>query len=162
MRREVIFGAGCFRERFSQVLEQIGVRHAFLITTPSIVCSPLLSIIKETIGEYLVRDFTESRAHTPRGIVLEATHRVNEVKQVDVLVSLGCSSVIDLTNGVTLVLSEGENLDNHKIRFNPKSEIESPRLLNPKLPRIALPALSGKVRLLIRPSMRNLQQTSQQ
>ncbi len=90
----VIFGAGCFRERFSQVLEQSGVRHAFLITTSSIVCSLLPSIIKETIGEYLVGEFTESCAHTPRGIVLEAAHRVKEVKQVDVLISLGGSSVI--------------------------------------------------------------------
>jgi alcohol dehydrogenase class IV len=140
----VIFGLGCFRERFHEALERLGVKQAFLITTPSIARSPLLLRVKETIGEWLVGEFTESCEHTPRSIVLRAARRVEEAKPIGALISFGGSSVIDLTKGVALVLAEGEKLDNYRVHFDPSSGVRVPDLLNPTIMHIALPTtLSG-------------------
>lgn len=140
----VIFGPGCSRERLREVLKRIGARRVFLVTTPSIARSPILSKVQEVVGEYIVGEFTESCAHTPRNIVLRAAHSVQEAKPIDVLISLGGSSVIDLTKGAALVLAEGENLDNHKVRFNSSNGMQAPELPNPKLPHLSLPTtLSG-------------------
>jgi len=67
----VIFGPGCSRERLSETLERIGARRAFLITTRSIARCSLLSTTQDAVGEYLVGEFTESCAHTPRSVVLQ-------------------------------------------------------------------------------------------
>jgi len=73
-----------------------------------------------------------------------AAHKVSEAKNVDCLVSLGGSSVIDLTKGVALVLAEGEDLEHCHVRFSPSNGMQAPNLPHQKLPHIALPTtLSG-------------------
>lgn len=138
----VIFGPGCMQEHLPNVLQGLGAQRAFLVTTPSLTSSPLLPRVRETLGSSVVGEFSDSRAHTPKQVVLRAARQAQEAN-VDVLVSFGGSSVIDLAKAIALMLAEGEDLDRMKLQPSSAGFL-APGLPAPKLPHIALPTtLSG-------------------
>ncbi|MEE9146249.1 MAG: iron-containing alcohol dehydrogenase [Candidatus Tectomicrobia bacterium] len=138
----VIFGPGCMQEHLPNVLQGLGAQRAFLVTTPSLTRSSLLPRVRETLGSSVVGEFSDSQAHTPKDVVLRAVHQAREAN-VDVLVSFGGSSVVDLAKAVALVLAEGEDLDRMKLQTSSAGFL-APGLPEPKLPHIALPTtLSG-------------------
>jgi alcohol dehydrogenase class IV len=139
----VLFGPGCARDNLQNLLDQLGSQRPFLLTTPSLTRSPLLDAVREMVGSRLAGDFTASREHTPRPVVLDAARAAREAG-ADALLSFGGSSVVDLAKGVALVLAEGEDWEKNRVQFTPDSGLSTPPLLAPKLPHIALPTtLSG-------------------
>lgn len=138
-----IFGLGCAQDHLQDVLKRLGSQRALLVTTPSLTQSTLLLSLREALGPYLVGEFTGSRAHTPKDVVLHAARQVREAK-VDALISFGGSSVVDLTKAVALVLAEGEELERMRGHFSPAAGLQAPELSVPKVPHISLPTtLSG-------------------
>ncbi|MGY9075622.1 MAG: iron-containing alcohol dehydrogenase [Acidimicrobiales bacterium] len=103
----VIAGRGA-ADNVSAVVERLGATSVTVVTTPSVAASPLLDRIVSAIGADKVTTFTQSRAHTPEKTVLDAA---DAAESADVLVSLGGSSVVDLTKGVALVLAGGRDFD---------------------------------------------------
>jgi alcohol dehydrogenase class IV len=139
----VVFGPGCVREQLTAIVEQQGIQRAFLVSTPSLTRTTLLPAIREVLGSRCVGEFTESRAHTPRTTVLAAV-RLARAAKADGLISFGGGSVVDLSKGMALVLSEGEDFDRLRLHFTPTTGLQAPKLLAPKLPHIAIPTtLSG-------------------
>ena len=139
----LIFGPGCAQDLLQDVLKQLESQRAFLLTTSSLAHSELLQSLRKVLAPYLVGEFTGSRAHAPKEAVLDAARQARQAK-VDVLVSFGGSSVVDLTKGVALVLAEGEELDRMQAHFSLSGGLQAPELPAPKVPHIALPTtLSG-------------------
>lgn len=111
----------------STVVDRLGARRVLVVTTPSVAASPLLDQLVTAIGPEKVTTFTQSRAHTPETTVLDAA---DAARSAEGLVSLGGSSVVDLTKGVALVLAAGRDFD--ALRANGP-------LRAPALPHIAIP-----------------------
>jgi alcohol dehydrogenase class IV len=138
-----IFGPGCAQDNIQDVLKRLGSQRAFLVTTPSLRQSTLMLRLREALGPYMVGEFTGSRAHTPKDVVLHAARQVREAK-VDALISFGGSSAVDLTKAVALVLAEGEELERMRGYFSPAAGLQALELSVPKVPHISLPTtLSG-------------------
>lgn len=138
----IVYGPGCARAELPGLLRRAGVRRPMLVTTPSLVRNGLASEVAAWLGDDIVV-FAESREHTPSPVVLEAA-RMAGGTEVDGLVSLGGSSVVDLTKGIALVLAEGDDLDRLCLRIEPAGGGQRPVLNAPKLPHFALPTtLSG-------------------
>jgi alcohol dehydrogenase class IV len=139
----VVFGPRCVGEQLSSTVEQQGIQRAFLVSTPSLTRTALLPAIREVLGIRCVGEFTESRAHTPRTTVLAAA-RLARAARADGLISFGGGSVVDLSKGMALVLTEGEDFDRLRLHFTPTTGLQAPKLPAPKLPHIAIPTtLSG-------------------
>lgn len=137
----IVFGVGACRQRLAELLDRTGIHRAFLVTTPSIASSSLLETARASIGQRLVGAFAGSKAQTPKTIVLQVAEQVREAK-ADGLISLGGSSVVDVTKGAALVLAAGENLDPFLASTTPPADSSAAQA--PRLPHIALPTtLSG-------------------
>lgn len=138
-----IFGPGCVRERLQEICHELGIQRPFLLSTPSLTRTDLLSAVRGVLGNALVGEFTASRAHTPRATVLDAAQWARTAG-ADGLISFGGSSVVDLTKGVALVLAEGDHFDRTHASFTPETGLKLPDLPAPKLPHLAIPTtLSG-------------------
>jgi len=134
----VIFGHGTLTEKLPELIKHAGAKRVFLISTPSVARTELFQIAQDAVGSVLAGSFAESCSNNPGSVVLKAAGKAKENK-VDLLISLGGSSVIDLTKSVALVLAEGEDFDAHRIQFDSEGAPLIPELPNEKLPHIALP-----------------------
>ena len=122
----VIAGRGAADE-VSGVIERLDASLVAVVTTPSVAASPLLDRIVTAIGVDKVTTFTRARAHTPEQTVLEAA---DAAASAEVLVSLGGSSVVDLTKGVALVLAGGRDFD----ALRSRGPLRSPALAHVAIP----------------------------
>lgn len=139
----VIYGAGSARADLAGILRRLGATRPFLITTPSVVRAGLADEVSSWLDPAVVGRFEGSVEHTPAPVVEAATEAARAVA-ADCLLSLGGSSVVDLTKGVALLLAEGGPLVNHRVHSEPGQPAHRPRLDAPKLPHVAVPTtLSG-------------------
>jgi len=135
----VVYGPGVGRSELPALLERVGASRPFLVTTPSLERSGLAADVAGWLGDGCAGTFAGSREHTPAPVVIEAADAAGAA-DADCLVSLGGSSVVDLTKGVALLLGEGGALADHRMqRGTPRPELRAP-----KVPHIAVPTtLSG-------------------
>ncbi|MEA3216565.1 MAG: hypothetical protein QOJ19_2721 [Acidimicrobiia bacterium] len=135
----VLHGPGC-RAEVASLVARVGATRPFLVTTPSVVRAGLPG---QLASLDVVGTFDGSREHTPAPVVLKGAEAAGAA-QADCLVSLGGSSVVDLTKGIAMVLAEGDNLGQLRMRHEPGGGTHRPRLEGSKLPHIAVPTtLSG-------------------
>ena len=135
----VVYGPGVARTELAALVDRVGGKRAFLVTTPSVERSGLADAVASYLGASCVGTFAGSREHTPAPVVIEAAAAAADAG-ADCLVSLGGSSVMDLTKGTALLLGEGGELTDHRVR--PGSP--RPVLRAPKIPHVAVPTtLSG-------------------
>ncbi len=135
----VVYGPDVARTELPELLARVGAARAFLVTTPSLERSGLAAEVAGWMGPKCVGTFAGSREHTPAPVVIEAAEAARAAG-ADGLVSLGGSSVVDLTKGVALLLAEGGELADHRIRAG----APRPDLRAPKVAHIAVPTtLSG-------------------
>jgi alcohol dehydrogenase class IV len=139
----VVYGPGSATSSLSELLARVGSTRPFLLTTRSVERAGLADELAAAVPGITGR-FSGSREHTPEPVVLEAAAAARE-SGADGLVSLGGSSVVDLTKGVALVLAEGDDLGRLRLGArDPDGRPLRPRLDAPKLPHLALPTtLSG-------------------
>jgi maleylacetate reductase len=134
----VVFGPGAVGQRLAGLIARCGARRPFVVTTRSVAGAGLAAEVIAALGVDPVGVFEGSREHTPAPVVLAAATAAAAVG-ADCLVSVGGSSVVDLTKGVALVLSEGED----RIT-GPARRPDRTSGVSPKLPHIAVPTtLSG-------------------
>jgi alcohol dehydrogenase class IV len=105
----VVYGPGVARAELAGLVERVRATRAFVVTTPSLVRSGLADEVIGWLGDRAAGTFGGSREHTPEPVVAEAVAAARAVG-ADCLVSLGGSSVVDLTKGVALLLAEGGTL----------------------------------------------------
>ncbi len=135
----VVFGPGVARAELASLVERVGGTRALLVTTGSLARSGLAAEVAGWLGGLHVGTFAGSKEHTPAPVVSEGAE-VARAAGADCLVSLGGSSVVDLTKGMALLLGEGGSLADHRSRpGGPR-----PALRAAKPPQIAVPTtLSG-------------------
>ncbi len=141
----IVYGPGTTRAELNKLLERCGVERAFVVTTPSVLRCGLAATVEAILGERFVGMFHGSMEHTPEPVVLAGASAARSA-QADGLISLGGSSVVDLTKGIAMVLAEGEDLSQLRMEFRAgqPGRNRRPELNAPKLVHIALPTtLSG-------------------
>jgi alcohol dehydrogenase len=139
----VVYGPGSATTSLADLLTRVGANRPFLVTTPSVERAGLAGEVASAVGN-VAGVYSGSREHTPEPVVLEAAAAAREA-DADALISLGGSSVVDLTKGVALVLAEGDDLGQLRLGApGPDGRPGRPRLDAAKLPHLALPTtLSG-------------------
>lgn len=141
----IVYGAGCAARDLAGLLAKCGIHRALLVTTPSVVRSGLADRVGGLLGEHLAGVYDGSREHTPEPAVHAGAALARRL-DIDGVVSLGGSSVVDLAKGIALVLAEGDDLAKLRSNYRAGDPAASrrPRLDAPKLPHIAVPTtLSG-------------------
>jgi len=141
----IVYGPGTMRAELAKLLDRCRIERPMVLTTPSVQRSGLLDDVLAMLGDRPVATFAGSREHTPEPVVAEAA-AVARGAGVDGLISLGGSSVVDLTKGVAMVLAEGDDLARLRVEFHAgqPGRNRRPELDAPKLPHVALPTtLSG-------------------
>ena len=102
----VVYGPDVAQTELPGLVARVGAARAFLVTTPSLERSGLAAEVAGWLGASHAGTFAGSREHTPAPVVIEATEAARAAG-ADCLVSLGGSSVVDLTKGVALLLGRG-------------------------------------------------------
>ena len=139
----VVYGPGAVRRHLAGLVSKVGGTRPFVVTTGSVVRAGLVEEVGDALGNRPVGVFAGSREHTPAPVVLEAAAAARQAG-ADCLVSVGGSSVVDLTKGVALVLAEGEDLDRLRVQFRRGVASDPPTLERPKLAHLSVPTtLSG-------------------
>ena len=121
-----------------QILDQHGWQRVFVFSTPSLEKNGLLRKLQETLGERCVGVFAQAAAHTPLACVEAAVDSLRD-SQVDAVISLGGSSVVDLAKSTLLTLAEGTDYERMKIGYSPETGPIVPPLPAAKLPHVAVP-----------------------
>jgi maleylacetate reductase len=135
----VLYGPGVAQSELPALVQRVGASRAFLVTTPSLARSGVAAEVAGWLDASWVGTFSGSREHTPAPVVVEAAQAAGSA-DADCLVSLGGSSVVDLTKGVALLLGEGGALADYQVRRG----APRPALNAVKVPHIAVPTtLSG-------------------
>lgn len=141
----IVYGPGTTRAELGKLLDRCGVGRAFVVTTPSVVRCGLAERVEAILGHRFAGRFDGSREHTPEPVVL-AGAAAAAASGADGLISLGGSSVVDLTKGIAMVLAEGDDLSRLRVEFHAgqPGRNRRPELDQPKLPHLSLPTtLSG-------------------
>lgn len=141
---KVIFGPGTAVANVRNEVAALGRKRAFIITGSTLNNkTDLVERVKTALGEMYAGVYDKVTQHVPRKCVLDAAEMAKEAG-ADVLVSIGGGSPIDAAKGVTIVVAEGERLDDHMVRFEPPDKTKVPPLNKPKMPHIAISTtLSG-------------------
>ncbi len=106
----VLIGHGAVASDLASTLQRLGAERVALMTTPSVERSSLLPAVTAALGEHHSVTYAGSMAHTPREAVIGGVEAARSV-DADAVVSLGGSSVVDMTKGVAMVLAEGDDFD---------------------------------------------------
>lgn len=100
---KVSFGPGSV-EQLPDELDRLMVKRALLVTTGSVVATPLAERVAGLVGDRLAGRFSDVHQHTPAGDVV-ALARAAESIRADLLLSLGGGSVIDAVKAAILALA---------------------------------------------------------
>jgi maleylacetate reductase len=134
----IVFGPGAVGQQLARLLTRCAASRPFVVTTPSVVRAGLAGEVIDALGVDPAGVFEGSREHTPAPVVLAAATAAS-AGGADCLVSVGGSSVVDLTKGVALVLAEGADRLTGQARRPDRTSRAAPML-----PHIAVPTtLSG-------------------
>ena len=100
---KVDFGPGSTERLPEEVRNQGGTR-PFLVTTGSLINSPVGTEITSLLGDRLTGTFSAVHQHTPSGDIVRLTDAILS-QRPDIVVSLGGGSVIDATKAAVLALA---------------------------------------------------------
>lgn len=132
------WGAACVSERLSDVLDRLGGRRVFVVTTRSVARNPnLLGRIQQLLGSRLVGSFAQIGQHAPARDVVAATAAAREARP-DVLLSIGGGSPIDATKAVAFGLVTGLDLTEPDAPIRAR-ELGARLGPNALLPHVAIP-----------------------
>jgi maleylacetate reductase len=135
----IVYGPGVVARQLAELLSRQGIGRPFVVTTGSVARAGLVDGVLAALGVDAAGVFDGSREHTPAPVVLAAAAMARDAG-ADGFVSVGGSSVVDLTKGVALVVAEGDE----RIGPRPAGGWPPAAARPPKHPHIALPTtLSG-------------------
>jgi maleylacetate reductase len=133
----IAYGPGVVAAQLADLLSREGITRPFVVTTGSVVRAGLVDDVVSALGVDVAGVFDGSREHTPAPVVLAAAAAARQAG-ADGFVSVGGSSVVDLTKGVALVVAEGDE------RIGPRPAGGRPPAAERPRPHIAVPTtLSG-------------------
>jgi alcohol dehydrogenase class IV len=121
-------------ERLPAELARIGARRAFIVCGRTVSRkTPLISRMRELLGERLSGVFDEIDKDTSRSSVTRATEAARSA-QADLVIGVGAGSVIQGARIVTILLAEKRPAEQLVTQYPEHGPAISPKLLEPKLP----------------------------
>jgi len=111
-----------------------GARRAFIVCGRTVSRkTPLISRMRELLGERLAGVFDEIDKDTSRSSVTRATEAARSA-QADLMIGVGAGSVIQGARIVTILLAEKRPVEQLVTQYPEHGPAISPKLLEPKLP----------------------------
>ena len=124
---------GRARETSAEVARN-GARRAFIVCGRTVSRkTPLISRMRELLGERLSGVFDEIDKDTSRSSVTRATEAARSA-QADLVIGVGAGSVIQGARIVTILLAEKRPVEQLVTQYPEHGPAVSPKLLEPKLP----------------------------
>jgi alcohol dehydrogenase class IV len=121
-------------ERLSAEVARNGARRAFIVCGRTVSRrTPLISRMRELLGERLSGVFDEIDKDTSRSSVMRATEAARSA-QADLVIGVGAGSVIQGARIVTILLAEKRPVEQLVTQYPEHGPAVSPKLLEPKLP----------------------------
>jgi alcohol dehydrogenase class IV len=121
-------------ERLPAEVARNGARRAFIVCGRTVSRqTPLISRMRELLGERLAGVFDEVDKDTSRSSVTRATDAARSA-QADLVIGVGAGSVIQGARIVTILLAEKRPVEQLVTQYPECGPAISPKLLEPKLP----------------------------
>jgi len=121
-------------ERLPAEMARIGARRAFIVCGRTVSRkTPLISRMRELLGERLSGVFDEIDKDTSRSSVTRATEAARSAR-ADLVIGVGAGSVIQGARIVTILLAEKRPVEQLVTQYPGDGPAISPKLLEPKLP----------------------------
>jgi alcohol dehydrogenase class IV len=121
-------------ERLPAEVARNGARRAFIVCGRTVSRqTPLISRMRELLGERLAGVFDEVDKDTSRSSVTRATEAARSA-QADLVIGVGAGSVIQGARIVTILLAEKRPVEQLVTQYPECGPAISPKLLEPKLP----------------------------
>ena len=121
-------------ERLPAEVARNGARRAFIVCGRTVSRkTPLISRMRELLGERLAGVFDEIDKDTSRSSVTRATEAARTA-QADLVIGVGAGSVIQGARIVTILLAEKRPVEQLVTQYPEHGPAISPKLLEPKLP----------------------------
>jgi alcohol dehydrogenase class IV len=121
-------------ERLPAEVARNGARRAFIVCGRTVSRrTPLISRMRELIGERLAGVFDEIDKDTSRSSVMRATEAARSAR-ADLVIGVGAGSVIQGARIVTILLAEKRPVEQLVTQYPEHGPAVSPKLLEPKLP----------------------------
>ncbi|MGH8621569.1 MAG: iron-containing alcohol dehydrogenase, partial [Burkholderiales bacterium] len=115
-------------------VERNRARRAFIVCGRTVSRrTPLISRMRELLGERLAGVFDEIDKDTSRSSVMRATEAARSA-QADLVIGVGAGSVIQGARIVTILLAEKRPVEELVTRYPGRGPAVSPKLMEPKLP----------------------------
>jgi alcohol dehydrogenase class IV len=115
-------------------VERNGARRAFIVCGRTVSRrTPLISRMRELLGERLAGVFDEIDKDTSRSSVTRATEAARSAR-ADLVIGVGAGSVIQGARIVTILLAEKRPVEQLVTQYPEHGPAVSPKLLEPKLP----------------------------
>ena len=121
-------------ERLPAEVARNGARRAFIVCGRTVSRrTPLISRMRELLGERLAGVFDEIDKDTSRSSVTRATEAARSAR-ADLVIGVGAGSVIQGARIVTILLAEKRPVEQLVTQYPGDGPAVSPKLLEPKLP----------------------------
>jgi alcohol dehydrogenase class IV len=121
-------------EKLPAEVARNGARRAFIVCGRTVSRrTPLVSRMRELLGERLAGVFDEIDKDTSRSSVMRATEAARSAR-ADLVIGVGAGSVIQGARIVTILLAEKRPVEELVTQYPEHGPAVSPKLLEPKLP----------------------------
>jgi alcohol dehydrogenase class IV len=121
-------------EKLPAEVARNGARRAFIVCGRTVSRkTPLISDMRELLGERLAGVFDEIDKDTSRSSVMRATEAARSAR-ADLVIGVGAGSVIQGARIVTILLAEKRPVEQLVTQYPEHGPALSPKLLEPKLP----------------------------
>jgi alcohol dehydrogenase len=125
-RQRVIFGVGSIL-RLGEVLQESGVSRALVVMGPTVASTPLVDILRRSVGACRLEAYSGSREHAPQEACREGLRFAQDTK-AECLISLGGSSPVDVAKGIAILSGERRDFDQIPQRAKPEPKTTMPLL----------------------------------
>jgi alcohol dehydrogenase class IV len=98
--KKLFFGENCYSGALTEIINENNLGRVYLITTNSLSDVDNFHAIKALLGDRLVAEFTQAKAHTPTTTVALAVQQIETQPAVDAIIAFGGSSVVDCAKAV--------------------------------------------------------------
>ena len=123
-------------------LDRVGAGAAMVVCGPSILQgSDAVYRVQEALGHRCVGLFSGVSPHSPVEVLHEAVEVARSLGP-DALVSVG-GSTHDTTKGIATMLTEGGDIHDYEVIFQPPDRVTIPDLSRPKVPIVAVSTTMG-------------------
>ncbi|HLF04449.1 MAG TPA: iron-containing alcohol dehydrogenase family protein [Dehalococcoidia bacterium] len=133
-----VYAGGEALDRLGEEADRLRARRVLVVCGQSVARrTNLLERVKEALGDRFAGVFDGAQAGSPLPSVDQGVAAARQVG-ADAVIALGGGSAVVTARAITILLAEGGTVHDHATRYPPGQPPVSPRLMQPKLPNIAV------------------------